>query len=169
MFTWDEDKSAANIEKHGVGFATASRIFEGFVLTAVDDRFDYGEVRKNSIGLIDGFLFLTVTHTDRDGATRIISARPPSAAKGGAMSKRYGKKLSVEELAALPDDEIDTSDIPELGDDFWRKAELVEPEGTEQVTLRVKKSVLQAYRATGKGYQTRMNAVLESYARSLRK
>ena len=75
MFTWDEDKNAANIEKHGVGFATASRIFEGFVLTAVDDRFDYGEVRKNSIGLIDGLLFLTVTHTDRDGATRIISAR----------------------------------------------------------------------------------------------
>ena len=32
--------NAANIEKHGVGFATASRIFEGFVLTAVDDRFD---------------------------------------------------------------------------------------------------------------------------------
>ena len=85
------------------------------------------------------------------------------------MSKRYGKELSVEELAALPDDAIDTSDIPELGDDFWRKAEIVAPEGTEQVTLRVKKSVLQAYRATGKGYQTRMNAVLESYARSLRK
>ena len=83
------------------------------------------------------------------------------------MSKRYHKELSVEELAALADDQIDTSDIPELGDDFWRNAKVVEPEGTEQVTLRVKKSVLRAYRATGKGYQTRMNAVLESYARTL--
>lgn len=85
------------------------------------------------------------------------------------MPKRYAKELSVEELAALSDEEIDTSDIPELDEEFWRKAELVEPEGTEQITLRVKKSVLQAYRSTGKGYQTRMNAVLESYARTLKK
>lgn len=85
------------------------------------------------------------------------------------MKKRYDKELSPEELAALPDDRIDTSEIPELDEAFWRKARLVEPEGTEQITLRVKKSVLQAYRAMGKGYQTRMNAVLESYARALQK
>lgn len=85
------------------------------------------------------------------------------------MSKRYDRKLSLEELAALPDEDIDTSDIPELDEDFWSRAELVEREGTEQVTLRIKKSVLQFYRSSGKGYQTRMNAVLESYARSLKK
>ena len=85
------------------------------------------------------------------------------------MRKRYDQELSTDDLAALPDDRIDTSDIQELDEAFWQNARLVEPEGTEQVTLRVKKSVLQAYRATGRGYQTRMNAVLESYARTLRK
>ncbi|MFN3719472.1 MAG: BrnA antitoxin family protein [Rhizobium rhizophilum] len=85
------------------------------------------------------------------------------------MQKRFDKELSLEELADLDDDAIDTSDIPELDDRFWQNAVIVEPEGTEQITLRVKKSVLQAFRATGKGYQTRMNAVLESYARSLKK
>ena len=85
------------------------------------------------------------------------------------MSPRYDKEPSPEELAALADEDIDTSDIPELDDSFWSKAELVEREGTEQVTLRIKKSVLQFYRSSGKGYQTRMNAVLESYARSLKK
>jgi uncharacterized protein (DUF4415 family) len=85
------------------------------------------------------------------------------------MSKRYDKELSPEELAALADEDIDTTEIPELDDSFWSKAELVEREGTEQVTLRIKKSVLQFYRSSGKGYQTRMNAVLESYARSLKK
>lgn len=84
------------------------------------------------------------------------------------MPKQFDRELSLEELAQLSDDEIDTSDIPELDDDFWLNAKLVEPEGTEQVTLRVKKSVLKAYRDTGKGYQTRMNAVLESYARTLK-
>ncbi|WP_417729627.1 BrnT family toxin [Roseovarius sp.] len=89
MFEWDADKEAINIEKHGVSFATASRIFEGFILSVIDDRFDYGEVRKNTIGLIDGVLFLTVTHTDRDGKTRIISARP---AKRGERN-RYDEAL----------------------------------------------------------------------------
>ena len=77
--------------------------------------------------------------------------------------------MSPAELAALPDSEIDYSDIPELDEAFWQSARLVEPEGTQQITLRIKRSVLEAYKATGKGYQTRMNAVLESYARTLRK
>jgi uncharacterized protein (DUF4415 family) len=72
-------------------------------------------------------------------------------------------------MAELPDEMIDTSDIPDLDERFWKNSRIVEPEGTEQVTLRVKKSVLQAYRDTGKGYQTRMNAVLETYARTLKK
>ncbi len=72
-------------------------------------------------------------------------------------------------LAARTDDQIDYGDIPELDDMFWKNARLVEPDRTQSVTLRVKKSVLDAYRAQGKGYQTRMNAVLETYARSLTK
>lgn len=74
-FEWDEDKNARNVEKHGVSFQTASRIFEGFVLTVEDDRFDYGEDRERSIGMIDGVLFLAVIHTERNGKNRIISAR----------------------------------------------------------------------------------------------
>ena len=46
MFEWDEDKNAANIAKHGVSFQRASRIFENRVLTVVDGRADYGEVRE---------------------------------------------------------------------------------------------------------------------------
>jgi uncharacterized DUF497 family protein len=50
MFEWDHVKSMANVGKHGVSFETASRIFEGPVVTVVDARFDYGEVREISIG-----------------------------------------------------------------------------------------------------------------------
>lgn len=81
VFEWDEDKNALNIAKHGVSFPTASRIFEGPVLTAVDRRQDYGEVRENSIGQIDEMVFLVVTHTNREGRTRIISARPAKRAE----------------------------------------------------------------------------------------
>lgn len=76
MFEWDKDKNRTNIEKHGVSFEQASRMFEGFTLTVIDDRFEYGEVREISIGMIDGIAYLTVAHTDRSGIIRIISARP---------------------------------------------------------------------------------------------
>jgi len=79
MFEWDEAKNATNICKHGVSFELASRIFEGPVLTATDDRAEYGEVREISIGMVDGLAILTVVHTYRQGTTRIISARSASS------------------------------------------------------------------------------------------
>lgn len=85
------------------------------------------------------------------------------------MKKRYDKELSTAELAKLQDEDIDYSDIPELDDAFWQNARIVEPDKTQPVTLRVKKSVLDAYKAQGKGYQTRMNAVLESYVKAIQK
>ena len=85
------------------------------------------------------------------------------------MTTRYKKELSAEELAAVSDEHIDFSDMPELDDTFWEKARLVEPDRTQPVTIRVKKSVLDTYKSLGKGYQTRMNSVLESYAKTLKK
>jgi len=73
------------------------------------------------------------------------------------------------ELASRTDEQIDDSDIPELDDAFWAEAKVVEPEGTQQITLRLKKSVLDAFKATGKGYHSRMNAGTESYARTLKR
>ena len=75
----------------------------------------------------------------------------------------------MEELARTKDEDIDFSDIPELDDDFWKNAAVVHPDGTTPVTLRVKTSVLNAFKAGGKGYQTRMNAVLEAYVRAMKK
>lgn len=43
------------------------------------------------------------------------------------MNKLYTHELTIAELAALPDDAIDTSDIPPLDETFWRHATLREP------------------------------------------
>ena len=83
------------------------------------------------------------------------------------MNKRYDKPMTAKEIASLADHDIDFSDIAELDDAFWQNAHLVEPDRTKSVTLRIRQSVLDAYKAEGKGYQTRMNAVLESYARAV--
>jgi len=80
----------------------------------------------------------------------------------------HDRPLTLDQLAAVQDEHIDFSDIPELDENFWKRAELIEPDRTEQVTLRVKRSVLAYFKASGKGYQTRINQVLESYVRARR-
>ena len=76
------------------------------------------------------------------------------------------RPLTPDRIAAAEDRDIDFTDIPELDDAFWREAELVERDPTEQITIRVRRSVLDHFRAQGKGYQTRINRVLESYVRA---
>jgi uncharacterized DUF497 family protein len=89
MFEWDDEKNRLNIEKHGVSFDTACRIFDGFIFTVRDRRFDYGEVRDISIGKVGELTVLTVVHTDRNGVTRLISARAASRSE----RKRYGDEI----------------------------------------------------------------------------
>ncbi len=79
---------------------------------------------------------------------------------------RYKRKLTPKEIAALDDKDIDFSDIPELDEEFWKNAKLVEPDKTTPISFRVKDSVLEFFKAQGKGYQTRMNRVLETYVKS---
>jgi uncharacterized protein (DUF4415 family) len=88
----------------------------------------------------------------------IVNYTPDSSKKTQLTEEQEVK------LANLADKDIDYSDIPALDDDFWDNAKLVTPDLTQPVTLRVKQSVLQYFQGNNKkGYQSRMNAVLESY------
>jgi uncharacterized protein (DUF4415 family) len=80
--------------------------------------------------------------------------------------KKHHRRMTLDELANVKDEDIDFSDIPELDDHFWQNAALIEPDKKKSVTLRVKGSVLDYFKAGGKGYQTKINQVLESYIRS---
>ena len=73
-FEWDENKRKINIEKHGIDFADAVKIFDKFVHTWQDMRADYGEIRNVSVGLLDG-REIAVVYTPREGKRRIISVR----------------------------------------------------------------------------------------------
>jgi uncharacterized protein (DUF4415 family) len=59
-------------------------------------------------------------------------------------------------------------DVASLETD-WTQARLVLPRGKENVTLRVDRDVLAWFRGTGKGFHTRMNAVLRAYMEAHRK
>jgi uncharacterized protein (DUF4415 family) len=63
----------------------------------------------------------------------------------------------------LRDTDIDFSDIPKLGKSFWKAARLVMPEPKDRLTIRVDHDVVQWLKKNGRGYQTRINAILRSY------
>ncbi|MFO1429912.1 MAG: BrnA antitoxin family protein [Candidatus Competibacteraceae bacterium] len=78
------------------------------------------------------------------------------------LTKR--QKAELEALKALPDSEIDYSDIPPLTDDFWKHAvrnPFYRPTKTS-TTVRLDADVLQWLKSKGKGYQTRINAILRA-------
>jgi uncharacterized protein (DUF4415 family) len=79
------------------------------------------------------------------------------------MSKRYSKPLTLEELNALKDEDIDFSDIPELTEAQAKTGILVHPDNKTQLTLRLDPNVVQWFKSQGPRYQTRMNAVLRAY------
>lgn len=76
------------------------------------------------------------------------------------MSK--ASKTDWERLAKMDDQAIDTGDMPELGEDFFRRAELRVPV-KQAVTIRLDADVLEWFRGHGTGYQTRINQLLRHY------
>lgn len=74
------------------------------------------------------------------------------------------QKAEIKALSELPDNKIDYSDIPPLSAEFWKSAALnsfYKPTKTS-TTVRVDSDVLVWLKSQGKGYQTRINAILRA-------
>ena len=69
-------------------------------------------------------------------------------------------------LKAMKDEDIDYSDIPELTAEFWEQAKVTMPRHKQPVFIRIDGDVLQWLKQQGKGYQTRINAILRSYMKA---
>lgn len=75
LFTWDEKKRLSNIKKHGIDFTRAAEIFAGPTFTWEDDRFDYGEQRWITMGLMGSQVVVLVVHTESTEELHVISIR----------------------------------------------------------------------------------------------
>lgn len=75
-FEWDLKKATANKRKHGISFEEAtSALRDPFSATAHDPDHSENELRFVSFGVSSLGRLLTVSHTERGNAARIISAR----------------------------------------------------------------------------------------------
>lgn len=91
-FEWDENKRQININKHGIDFVDAEDVFKGKTLTVEDVRFDYGEQRFITLGLMKGRV-VVIVHTERDDAIRLISIRKASQYEKKSYCSRIADRL----------------------------------------------------------------------------
>lgn len=73
-FTWKEVKRRSNLKTHGLDFLDAAKVFEGPTFTFEDDRFDYGEQRFVTLGLLNG-IPVSMVHTETADQIHVISFR----------------------------------------------------------------------------------------------
>lgn len=78
-FEWDTNKARSNLNKHGIRFEDAVSVFDDPRHLSIQDRYENGEYRWQTIGLVHGIVVILVAHTVRfesgDEIIRIISAR----------------------------------------------------------------------------------------------
>ena len=75
-FEWDQKKADSNERKHGVTFREAASVFgDPLAITFGDPDHSVSEERFLTFGLSMRRRLLLVSHTDRRGGVRIISAR----------------------------------------------------------------------------------------------
>ena len=77
--------------------------------------------------------------------------------------KKRPTKSDLKKVDATKDEEIDYSEIPEIDAEFLRTVHLEDPPGKKLISLRVDEDVLEWMKKQGKGYQSRINALLRRY------
>lgn len=82
-------KRRANLAKHGLDFADASRVFDGLVIRYEDDRFHYDERRMVALGQLDAVVVLVV-HVERGNVIRVISMRKADKHETNLYFKAFG-------------------------------------------------------------------------------
>jgi hypothetical protein len=88
-FTWDESKRQTNLQKHGLDFADAEKVFSGPLVLFEDTRENYGEQRMIGIGLLD-YLVVLMVHVESDDDIRIISMRKADSNETDLYYKNAG-------------------------------------------------------------------------------
>lgn len=74
-YTHDRKKRAANLKKHGYDFGDARQVIEsGRSVTFEDNRFNYGEQRFITLGVLRGVV-VVITTAETDDQIRVISMR----------------------------------------------------------------------------------------------
>jgi uncharacterized DUF497 family protein len=73
-FEWDEAKRRINLTRHGIDFVDVPQVFDGLTVDLLDERYDYGERRLFTLGLLNGEV-VGIGYTQRGVIIRLITVR----------------------------------------------------------------------------------------------
>ncbi|MBX3069033.1 MAG: BrnA antitoxin family protein [Thermomicrobiales bacterium] len=86
------------------------------------------------------------------------------------MIRRGEDRTDFARLDKMTEEELEASiDFEEEGEPLWDTIQIGFPMPKRQVTVRLDPEVIDWFKAGGRGYQTRMNAVLRSYVEAQKK
>lgn len=77
---------------------------------------------------------------------------------------QHSSETNWERIDEMTDEEVDTSDIPPLGEGFFAEAELRLPKGKVPVVMSLDADVFQWFKSQGPEYQNLINTALRIYA-----
>ena len=84
-------------------------------------------------------------------------------------SSQSDSQTDWKRVDALKDEDIDYSDVPELGVSFWETAKVLDHGAKKPITIRIDQDVITWFKSRGGRYQVLMNKVLRSYMENLDK
>ena len=94
VYEWDAAKARANIEKHDVSFDEAATVFlDPLALTFPDPDHSSREEREITIGYTAGEQVVFVSHCQRGGRVRIISARKATRRERKQYEEGIGEEI----------------------------------------------------------------------------
>ena len=187
-YEWDERKRIANLEKHGLDLAEAWKVFEASKkITFAAPQIESDEVCWMDIAEVQGVV-LVLVYTRRADSSGAIRSDAPDERKGGLtlprskivrytteelkeLERRGQTKTDWKRVKAMRDEDIlIDEDSPEITAEMWRNAIVTGRRPPKRnITLRIDPEIIEWFKAKGKGYQTRMNAVLRAYIELHRK
>lgn len=90
LITFDPAKREVTLKERRLDFADAAKVFAGHTYDRVDDRFDYGEVRTITAGLLADRMVIVVW-TQRGEARHVISMRKANEREQARYAQYLGR------------------------------------------------------------------------------
>lgn len=87
---FDRKKRELTLRNRRLDFADADKVFSGVVVEYEDDRFDYGETRITTVGMLRGVVVVIVSTDYNDDVRRIISMRRATKGEQDEYYERVG-------------------------------------------------------------------------------
>jgi len=177
MFEWDESKRLRTIGERSLDFVDAAAVFDGRPVVHIP-AMRGSEARVLSVGLLEGNYYTVVCGRgvaataasfpsgDREMAKRSNIVRH-TADELAAIRTRGESRTNWAKAALITRAQLEKSVATDPDEGAmtidWENSAVEMPEPKVVLNMRVDRRVLDYFRKTGRGYQTRINAVLRAF------